>query len=109
MERLKKHNATLRFLQKAPTPIKKRILEKASPELIRCICDCAHNVLQGNVPISEAHKRKLKKHKNSLRKLVDSKVSLKKKRKISQTGGFLSLLLSALAPVLGGIVGGLTK
>ena len=28
-----------------PTSLQKNILDKPSPELIRCICDCAHNVL----------------------------------------------------------------
>ena len=54
MNRLRKNGPTLRLLQKAPAPLQKRILDKASSELIRCLCDCAHNVLQGNVNISLA-------------------------------------------------------
>ena len=46
MNCLRKNGPTLRFLQKAPAPLQKRILDKASSELIRCLCDCAHNVLQ---------------------------------------------------------------
>ena len=107
MNCLRKNGPTLRLLQKAPAPLQKRILDKASPELIRCLCDCAHNVLQGNVEISHHHKRKLKPHK--LRKLADRKVALKTKRRIIQKGGFLPILLSALAPVISGVVGSLIK
>ena len=109
MNRLRKNGPTLRLLQKAPAPLQKRILDKASPELIRCLCDCAHNVLQGNVNISRHHKQKLKPHKTKLRKLADRKVALKTKQKIIQKGGFLPILLSALAPVISGVLGTLIK
>ena len=109
MNRLRKNGPTLRLLQKAPAPLQKHILDKASPALIRCLCDCAHNVLQGNVEITHHHKRKLKPHKTKLRKLADRKVALKTKRRIIQKGGFLPILLSALAPVISGVVGSLIK
>ena len=109
MNRLRKNGPTLRLLQKAPTPLQKRILEKASSELIGCLCDCAHNVLQGNVEISHHHEQKLKQHKTKLQKLADRKVTLKTKQRIIQKGGFLPILLSALAPVISGVLGSLIK
>ena len=109
IERLKKHAKTLEFLQKVPAPLRRSILQKASPELIHCICDCAHNILQGNVSISSQQKAKLSKYKTKLRQLTDRKVSQQKKKKLIQTGGFLPLLLGALAPVLGSVIGGLVK
>ena len=99
-ESLAKKRPTLRLLHKAPEWLQKHILDKASSELIRCFCDCAHNVLQGNVSLSHRHKQKLKAHKSKLRKLAVCKVALKKKQIIIQKGGFLPLLLSALAPVI---------
>ena len=109
MNRLRKNGPTLHLLQKAPAPLQKHILDKTSPELICCLCDCAHNVLQGNDEISHHHKQKLKPHKTKLRKLADRKVALKTKRRIIQKGGFLPLLLSALTPVISGMVGTLIK
>ena len=103
MNRLRKNGPTLRLLQKAPTPLQKRILDKASSELN------AHNVLQRNVSISRHHKQKLKPHKIKLRKLADRKVALKTKQRIIQKGGFLPILLSALAPVISGVLGTLIK
>ena len=87
--------------------MQKRILGKALPELIRCLCDCAHNVLQGNIEISHHHKGKLKPHKSKLRKLADRKVALKIKQRIIQKGGFLLILFSAFTPVISGVVGSL--
>ena len=109
MNHLRKNGPTLRLLQKAPETLQKCILDKASPVLIRCLCDCAHNVLQRNVEISHHHKRKLKLHKTKLQKLADRKVALKTKQRIIQKGGFLLILLSALTPVISGVVGSLIK
>ena len=109
MNRLRKNGPALRLLQKAPTSLQKNILDKASPELIRCICDCAHNILQGNVTLSSHYKKKLSQHKTKLRKLADRKVVLKKKKRLVQTGGFLPLLLSALAPVISAVLSNIAK
>ena len=108
MERLRKNASTLKLLHKAKPSLRKAILTKASHELIRCICDCALNVLHRNIAITPHCKRKLSRHKASLRKLTDKKVSLNTKRKILQ-GGFLPLILSALAPLVGKILGVLTQ
>ena len=109
MERLRKNTSTLKLLHKAKPSICKAILTKASPELIRCVCDCALNVLDRNIVITPHCKQKLSRHKTSLRKLTDKKVSLNTKRKILQQDGFLPLILSALAPLVGKILGGLTQ
>ena len=47
----------------------------------------------------------IKKYKSALRKLVERKTSVKKKKDILQTGGFLSALLTPLLGVLGGLLG----
>ena len=104
MNRLRKQTPTLKLLQKAPPSLQKAILSKANDELIRCICDVSHNVLRGTAEISTPHKKRLTKHKEALRKLVDRKISLKRKRKIIQKGGFLGALLSAAIPVIGGLL-----
>ena len=109
MNRLRKNGPTLHLLQKIPAPLQKRILDKPSSELIRCLCDYAYNVLQGNVNISRHHKQIFKQHETKLRKLADRKAVLKTKQRIIQKGGFLPILLSALAPVISGVLGSLIK
>ena len=56
MERLRKNASTLKLLHKAKPSLRKAILTEASPELIRCICDCALNVLQRNIAITPHRK-----------------------------------------------------
>ena len=58
MNRLRKNGPRLQLLQNAFAPLRKRILDKASPELIRCLCDYAHNILQRNVTLLRHYKQK---------------------------------------------------
>ena len=74
-------------------------------EFMNCICECAKNVLDGNVDLSALHKRTLKRHRALLHKLVLKKTSMRNKKKILQTGGFLGALLGPIVQVLGSLFG----
>ena len=105
MNRLRSQASTLQLLHKAKPSLQKAIIANGNDQLIRCICDCALNVLKGNAPISQQDKRRLGRHKENLRKLVNRRISLKKKRQVLQTGGFLGALLSAVIPAIGSLIG----
>src|SRR6266516_195049 len=103
---LKKFSPYLRVLQKSSPKVRKTLLKKhCSPEFVKCICECAKNVLAGNVALSPEHKRQLKRHKLSLRKLALKRTSATAKKKIVQRGGFLGALLGPIVKVLGGLFG----
>jgi hypothetical protein len=105
-QRLKKFAPYLRALHKARPKERKAFAKKhCSPEFLKCICECAKNVLVGNVALSPTHKRQLKRHKRLLRKLVLKKTSLKQKKNLIQRGGFLGALLGPIVKVLGGLFG----
>ena len=78
-----------------------RILDEGGMELVHCICDCVHNILQGNIPVSEEEKTEFKRHKHCLRKLINKKTSDREKKHLIQEGGFLGSLI----PTLVGLVG----
>jgi hypothetical protein len=59
----------------------------------------------GNVCLTPEHKRQLKRHKLSLRKLVLKKTPLSEKKKIVQSGGFLGALLGPIVKILFGLFG----
>ena len=106
-QRLRKFAPTLRKLNKLKPNQKKIWLKKhLDNELICCLCECAKNLLNGNVPITSAQRKKLVVRKESLHKLVRRKVSLKNKKRILQRGGFLGALLSPIISVLGSLLGG---
>lgn len=101
----KKHIAILRALQYLSKEQREAVLRKADARTIRCICECALNVLRGNVPLKTEQRRKLRRHASVLRRLAAKKGCWRsKKRFIVQSGGFLPLLL---APVLGTILSNL--
>ena len=113
-QRLKKQATVLSVLAKSDPRVREVILKGFDKELLKCITDCAVNILNGNVPLKASEKRALGKHKSKLRRLADKKTSLKKKHQIVQKGGFLPLLLapllsSVIAPLAGAAVKGIVK
>ena len=34
-----------------------RIIDEEGMELVHCICDCVHNILQGNIPVDDKEKK----------------------------------------------------
>ena len=87
----------------ASTPEQTKALLKVSDDaLIKTLCECVHNVLQANIPVSSTQKNKIVKHKTHLIKLVDKAVPLEDKRKVlvQHGGNFLTLLLPPVLKVL---------
>ena len=88
----------------------KIILQHPSKDLVGIFCNCARNLIKGNIPVSPSQLKKLRPHKNNIRKLAGPG-SLNVKKKIIQKGGFLPILaagaLGSLLPnLLGGLLGG---
>jgi len=97
-----KHAAILQALCHLTSEQRVAILKKADPKLVRCICECALNILRGNVPLKHPYKQRLRRYATILRRLADKNNSWRcKKRLIVQRGGFLPLLL---APILGTVL-----
>ena len=99
-QRLKKHANELVYLQKARPCIRKHLITKADRSLVDCLCECADNILRGNVPLTKPQKEQLATNKTGLRALTKKSVSLKKKKAILQKGGFLGSLLAPIASVV---------
>ena len=77
------------YLQQPRPFIRNHFITKADRSLVDCLCECADNMLRGNVPLTKPQKEKLKRNKAELRVLTKKSVSLKKKKPILQKGGFL--------------------
>ena len=94
---LKKHAALLQILATAKPVMCKAIIAAADHDLISCLCECALNIIKGNVPLSKCHLKRLKWHKKDVRTLVNKCTPKVTKKKILQKGGFLSALLAPIA------------
>ena len=110
MERLHRNLHHLHVLSNSKPKLSKALMKTCDDELVKCVCECCANVIKGHVPVSNAVKEKLKKHKTTLRFLSDKKVPLSKKRKrLIQKGGFLPLLLPAIIGAAANIIPALVK
>jgi len=105
MEKLRDHRVFLEMLIKSNAKYRKSLLAGAPPEIIQILGECALNILQGIVTLTKEEKTKLRQHKHDLRKMANSQVSQRTKKKIIQEGGglvpaMLKPVLKALIPVL---------
>lgn len=106
-QRLRKYASYLKKLHKASPKVKKALLKNnKDPDFVKCLCECANNIIKGNVALSEAQRRQIVCRKRSFRKLALKKTSLKEKRRIVQSGGFLGALIGPIISVLSGLFGG---
>lgn len=87
---------------------RKMLLEAATSDEIRAVAECALNLLKNHIRLNGNQKRKLKRHKETLRYIAHRGTNIKKKRRaMQQKGGFLTSLLplaisavSSLVPAL---------
>lgn len=79
----KRHAALLNALCHASKEQQRALLRTADESLVKCICECAVNVLHGVVQLQKGVKNRLKKYKNVLRRLAPQPVATKTR----QSGG----------------------
>jgi hypothetical protein len=106
--RLKNHLEELKVLQKAKPNLRKNILKAADNSLIQCLCECSHNILNGNIKLTSGQKKTLKKHRSNIRLLARREGGVRKKRDLLvQSGGFLPALLVPVLSVAASIISSL--
>ena len=102
------HNVKdIKFLALLSTSNKKRrqaLLETASKKELQKLTEIVYNLLQDNIPLTKAEKKKLSRYKETLREVAHKRCKLQKRREIfTQKGGFLRFLLPlALQAIISG-------
>lgn len=80
------------------------VLKSADRVIIRAICECILNIIEGRVKISEANRKKLGKYKNLLRKLASpqKKRSWRQRKEIlvQKGAGIIPYLIQPLMSIL---------
>ena len=104
--RLERQAPLLQVLAEGHPHVSKTILRGADNDLIKCLSECAANILKGRIALDREQKTKLIKYKQKIRKIADKKIALKNKHKIVQTGGFATALLAPLLkPIIAPLAG----
>ena len=84
------------------------LIDLADASEIKAISECILNVLNGHIKLKSEQKKKLKRHKDTLRHLASRSNSTHRKRALlHQRGGFLSALLPLALSAVGSIIPGL--
>ena len=75
---------------------KEGLLEHLKPNTVKSICKCTINIINRNIKVSDREKSKMKRNRDEIQELVNSKTPQKKRKEILvQEGGvFLAPLLS---------------
>ena len=108
--RLRRNFKYLKYLKKAQRNQRCALLKSAHKDLILCICDCAVNVLKGNVRLTAKHKKALRRYRAALRALTENRRGVETKRKLLiQKGGFLPFLLAPILSAAGGFLGNILR
>ena len=102
--RMKKYYPLLRAINSLPEPLRRRAVSACDRHMIDCFCECAKNILKGNVPLTKRQMSKLRREREGLRLLAVKKTSLNKKKKILQKGGLLTALLGPALSLLGSVL-----
>ena len=95
---LDKAKDTLILLANSRPTAAKKILKSASNTVIKAIAELALNCLNGVIPLSSAAKKKMSRHKNSMRHIAGGS-NIAAKRRVIQRGGFLGALLGTVLPL----------
>ena len=88
----------LQTLMSSKPILRKAIIEHATPDLIHAVTEIVYNMLKGVIELTSDQKRRLSRHKEEFRALVNKKLSVKKKRKILNQKG-TGAALAALIPI----------
>jgi hypothetical protein len=105
------HKDYLTLLSKSKNAVlRKRLIDAGDTNQIRAVAECVKNILDGNVPLSQAQLKKLKKHSRVMREVTKyTKSQTKRKRLLKQSGGFLQMLLPIALNALSGLFSQLTS
>ena len=80
----KKHANFLRALLYLEGKQRIALLNSVNRDFIKCICECALNILKGNVVLKPSEKNRLKKHVRLRRLLVYKRKNNNKKKKLNK-------------------------
>ena len=106
--RVKKHIHALHVLKTARPKVRRALLKEGDKDLIQCLCECCHNILNGHIKLLPKQKKLLQRHCKDLRALSSKRVKLGKKRQILvQKGGFLPAVLAPILTIASSLIGGL--
>jgi len=81
---------------------RKNFVKNCQNDFVKCLCEVCDNLLKGNIPVNKEQRKKLYRHRNTIRFLASRKnksLALKKRKLIQHGGAFLPILLPPLLTI----------
>ena len=100
MEKWKGQGPYLSAIAKGTTKQRRHALDHADKRLLLCLCECALNVLQGNVKLTSSEKKALARYGRKLKILAHSNIPQKYKRQVLRQRGSGKFFQNIVAPIL---------
>ncbi len=99
---MKKNIWYLHLLMTSTSSAQRRaLLDTITNDQLKSLTEVTHNLLQGNIPMTESQKRNLRKHKTFLKILGNPKVSFAQKREaLCEKGAVVVTVLKIASPQL---------
>ena len=98
---LEKSEPYIRLLARSSAKRRKLLLNQATREELKSLCEICLNILKGNISLDDKNFRRLKRNRNTIKALANKRISLKiKKGIVNQKGGFLGTVASIALPLL---------
>ena len=77
-------------------------------ECTKALINCCYNIENGNIKLSKAQQKRLRRYRNQMKMMINPKIRLKNKNRIiNQRGGFLGTLLGVALPAITSLVSSL--
>jgi len=103
---IRRNFCVLHNLQNSSKYKRNKLLKEADKDTINSICECIYNILFGDVDLTPEEFNQLKRERQFLRKLVQKRLSLKKKKELLiQKGGALPVILGPALALAAGLLG----
>ena len=106
---LKSNAEVLLHLKKCKPNIRNYIVKNADKELIDCLSKITSSILQNHIKLNSKQKTQIKKYRPQVNQLLARGKNLKNKKKVLQSGGFLSAIIAPIAAILSSIIGGVIR
>ena len=100
---LEKNIEFLNSLSHCKCSKRRELLQNASRDNIKALCEVCLNLLLGNIQVNAEQIKKLRRHRKSIEALADRKLALKRKKEVlNQRGGALgaAVIAATLLPTL---------
>lgn len=98
--RVRQHEKLFKNFKKLTKTEKNWLKNNPTDCLVKLVSEICHNVKTGALPIKPNSLKKLKRHRGSIAAMAEGRRSLKSRRKVVMSGGFLVSLLSAAIPAI---------